>query len=80
MRRSQRSLQRSGYAFAHQEGFGELITKGTNMRNGLSTPSLHNRRKAGDGVSKGGRNKGPGAKAALNAANGEARGDTKYSS
>ncbi len=32
MRRSTRSLQRSGYAFAHQEGFGELITTGTNMR------------------------------------------------
>lgn len=31
MRRSTRSLQRSGYAFAHSEGFGELITTGTNM-------------------------------------------------
>nr|KAG5697762.1 hypothetical protein BaRGS_026719 [Batillaria attramentaria] len=31
MRRSVRSL-RSGYAFAHQAGFGELITSGTNMR------------------------------------------------
>ena len=31
MRRSTRSL-RSGYAFAHQEGFGELITSGLNMR------------------------------------------------
>ena len=31
MRRSTRSL-RSGYAFAHTEGFGELITTGTNMR------------------------------------------------
>ena len=31
MRRSQRSLYRSGYAFAHQEGFGRLITSGTNM-------------------------------------------------
>ena len=25
---------RSGYAFSHQEGFGEIITKGVNMRNG----------------------------------------------
>ena len=32
MRRSTRSLNRSGYAFAHQEGFGNLITSGTNMR------------------------------------------------
>ena len=31
MRRSTRSLQRSGYAFAHSQGFGELITTGTNM-------------------------------------------------
>ena len=30
-RRSQRSI-RSGYAFAHQAGFGELITSGLNMR------------------------------------------------
>ena len=34
MRRSTRSLNRSGYAFAHQEGFGSLITSGTNMRMG----------------------------------------------
>ncbi|GAB1604721.1 phospholipid-transporting ATPase ID-like isoform X1 [Argonauta hians] len=31
IRRSQRSV-RSGYAFAHQEGFGQLITSGLNMR------------------------------------------------
>lgn len=31
MRRSTRSL-RSGYAFSHSQGFGELITSGTNMR------------------------------------------------
>jgi len=31
MRRSTRSL-RSGYAFSHAEGFGNLITSGTNMR------------------------------------------------
>ena len=31
-RRSTRSM-RSSYAFAHQEGFGELITSGVNMRN-----------------------------------------------
>lgn len=32
MRRSTRSIGRSGYAFAHQEGFGKLITSGANMR------------------------------------------------
>lgn len=32
MRRSNRSM-RSGYAFAHQTGFGELITSGLNFRN-----------------------------------------------
>lgn len=32
IRRSQRSIGRSGYAFAHSEGFGELITTGANMR------------------------------------------------
>lgn len=31
MRRSSRSV-RSGYAFAHQAGFGELITSGINMK------------------------------------------------
>jgi hypothetical protein len=31
MRRSTRSL-RSGYAFSHSQGFGELITSGINMR------------------------------------------------
>lgn len=31
LRRSQRSI-RSGYAFAHQAGFGELITSGINMK------------------------------------------------
>jgi len=30
-RRSQRSVGRSGYAFAHEEGFGELITRGSLM-------------------------------------------------
>jgi len=29
---SQRSFSRSGYAFAHEEGFGELITTGSMMR------------------------------------------------
>lgn len=38
-RRSQRSM-RSGYAFAHQEGFGELITSGTNMRERVSSAKL----------------------------------------
>ena len=31
LRRSTRSINRSGYAFSHQEGFGRLITTGTNM-------------------------------------------------
>ena len=30
-RRSQRSVGRSGYAFSHEEGFGELITSGSLM-------------------------------------------------
>ncbi|XP_067827575.1 phospholipid-transporting ATPase ID isoform X3 [Heptranchias perlo] len=38
MRRVNRtSSRRSGYAFAHQEGFGELITSGRNMR--VNNPS-----------------------------------------
>ncbi|XP_014677038.1 PREDICTED: probable phospholipid-transporting ATPase IM, partial [Priapulus caudatus] len=39
LRRSRRSL-RSGYAFAHQEGFGRLITSGANMRKTESNPTL----------------------------------------
>ena len=31
IRRSMQSFRRSGYAFAHTEGFGKLITSGTNM-------------------------------------------------
>lgn len=31
LRRSQRSIRRSGYAFAHQQGFGSLITTGSMM-------------------------------------------------
>jgi hypothetical protein len=31
LRHSQRSVGRSGYAFAHQEGFAELITSGSIM-------------------------------------------------
>ena len=31
LRRSIRSVNRSGYAFSHTEGFGRLITTGTNM-------------------------------------------------
>ena len=31
LRRSTRSINRTGYAFSHQEGFGRLITTGTNM-------------------------------------------------
>ena len=38
-RRSARSM-RSGYAFAHQEGFGELIMSGTNMRDRTSSVQL----------------------------------------
>ncbi|XP_074651966.1 phospholipid-transporting ATPase ID-like isoform X2 [Tubulanus polymorphus] len=37
-RRSTRSL-RSGYAFSHQEGFGELITSGRNMRGSIAPGS-----------------------------------------
>ena len=33
MRRSMRASMRSGYAWAHSEGFGELITTGRNMKN-----------------------------------------------
>ena len=52
MRRSTRSLQRSGYAFAHQEGFGSLITTGANMRgqqqkNTSARPRYHG---AGEGT------------------------------
>ena len=32
------SSRRSGYAFAHQEGYGELITSGKNMRVKNPTP------------------------------------------
>ena len=38
-RRSQRSM-RSGYAFAHQQGFGDLITSGLNMRDRASSVQL----------------------------------------
>ena len=38
-RRSARSM-RSGYAFAHQQGFGELITSGINMRDRVSSVQL----------------------------------------
>ena len=34
LRRSTRSIGRTGYAFAHTEGFGRLITSGANMRGG----------------------------------------------
>ncbi|XP_078283641.1 putative phospholipid-transporting ATPase IM [Rhinoraja longicauda] len=41
MRRVNRtSSRRSGYAFAHQEGFGELITSGRNMRFNNPSPAL----------------------------------------
>jgi len=33
---SRRSVGRSGYAFAHQQGFGELITSGSMMNRGSS--------------------------------------------
>ena len=54
-RRSARSM-RSGYAFAHQEGFGELITSGINMRDRagsvqLKDPvTLTNMKRFGDSV------------------------------
>ena len=38
LRHSQRSF-RSGYAFAHTEGFGNLITSGKNMPVGASRPN-----------------------------------------
>ena len=38
-RRSTRSM-RSGYAFAHSEGFGELITSGINMRDRVGSVQL----------------------------------------
>jgi len=42
-RRSQRSVGRSGYAFSHQEGFGELITSGSLMiRKHPARPSIGN--------------------------------------
>ncbi|XP_032906520.1 probable phospholipid-transporting ATPase IM [Amblyraja radiata] len=44
MRRVNRtSSRRSGYAFAHQEGFGELITSGRNMRFNNPSPALTGR-------------------------------------
>lgn len=43
-RRTRRSI-RSGYAFAHQEGFGRLITSGTIMRK-LPNP-IYNRQNEG---------------------------------
>jgi len=42
-RRSQRSVGRSGYAFSHEEGFGERITSGSLMIRKQSTrPSISN--------------------------------------
>ena len=42
-RRSQRSVGRSGYAFSHEEGFGELITSGSLMvRKHPSRPAIRN--------------------------------------
>ena len=42
-RRSQRSVGRSGYAFSHEEGFGELITSGSLMiRKHPTRPSISN--------------------------------------
>lgn len=46
MRRSTRSL-RSGYAFSHSEGFGQLITAGTLMK--PSTDSTDRRKKVANG-------------------------------
>jgi len=42
-RRSQRSVGRSGYAFSHEEGFGELITSGSLMiRKHPARPGISN--------------------------------------
>ena len=42
-RRSQRSVGRSGYAFSHEEGFGELITSGSLMiRKHPNRPGISN--------------------------------------
>jgi len=42
-RRSQRSVGRSGYAFSHEQGFGELITSGSLMiRKHPTRPSISN--------------------------------------
>jgi len=42
-RRSQRSVGRSGYAFSHQEGFGELITSGSlQIRKHQKRPGISN--------------------------------------
>ncbi|KAK3604439.1 hypothetical protein CHS0354_013839 [Potamilus streckersoni] len=57
LRRSTRSM-RSGYAFSHQSGFGELITSGINMRerarsNDAKTPVILTKVKKLDGASGG---------------------------
>jgi len=42
-RRSQRSVGRSGYAFSHEEGFGQLITSGSLMvRKHPTRPGIRN--------------------------------------
>jgi phospholipid-translocating ATPase len=46
LRRSQRSVGRSGYAFSHQEGFAELITSGSMMIRSDSTRPSTARRNA----------------------------------
>ena len=50
LRRSTRSIGRSGYAFAHQEGFGRLITSGTNMR---SRGDINSNRRPNNGGAEG---------------------------
>ncbi|KAL3866130.1 hypothetical protein ACJMK2_043460 [Sinanodonta woodiana] len=57
LRRSTRSM-RSGYAFSHQSGFGELITSGINMRerarsNAAKTPVILTKVKKLEGTSSG---------------------------
>ena len=46
LRRSARSLRRSGYAFSHAEGFGRLITSGVNMRANMRPASAAGGRRA----------------------------------
>ena len=52
LRRSTRSIGRSGYAFAHTEGFGRLITTGANMRGRAGLGDINFNRKQPQGANK----------------------------